>query len=73
MQFEVCTRYMVCAYKALRSQGKIEQNANEADNEVCDLRCKLTSSKCQELHGPRKQPGRHMHVRNRGRKTSVVF
>ena len=37
---------------------------NEADRVVHDFRCKLTTCKCQELHAPRKQPGRRMHVRN---------
>ena len=51
-------------YKALRSQGRMEQNANEADRDVHDLRCKPTTCKCQELHAPGEQPGRRMHVRN---------
>ena len=59
-------------YKALRSAGgfrhplrsltRIEQNADEADREVHDFRCKLTTCNRQELHAPRKQPGRRMHV-----------
>ena len=38
---------------------------NKADGEVHGFRCKLPTCKCQELHGPRKQPGRRMHGRNR--------
>ena len=38
---------------------------NEADREVHVFRCKLATRKCQELNGPRKQPGRRMHGRNR--------
>ena len=33
------------------------------DREVHGFRCKLATCKCQELHGPRKQPGRRMHGR----------
>ena len=62
-------------YKALRSAGGfkppatlahkgIEQNANGADREVHDFRCKLATCKGQDLHAPGKQPGSRMHVRN---------
>ena len=73
---QYCNSVFSRIYKALRSAGgfrrplrslsrnNIEQNVNEADREVHDFRCKLTTCKCQELHAPRKQPGRRMHVRN---------
>ena len=37
---------------------------NEADRKVHGFRCKLATCKCQELYGPRTQPGRRMHGRN---------
>ena len=42
-----------------------ETRLNEADREVLDFRCKLATCKCQELRGPRKQPGRRTRGRNR--------
>lgn len=47
-----------------RSQGRTEQNASEADREIHDFRCKLTTRQFQELHAPRTQPGSSMHIRN---------
>ena len=38
---------------------------NEVDREVHGFRCKLATCTCQELHGPRKLPGRRMQRRNR--------
>ena len=40
------------AARYARSQGRIEQNANEADREVHDFWCKLMTCTCQELHAP---------------------
>ena len=37
-----------------RSRGRTEQNANKADRDVHDFRCKLTTCNCQELHTPTK-------------------
>ena len=33
-----------------RSQGRRKHNPNEADREVQDVRCKMATCKCQELH-----------------------
>ena len=53
----------------------MEQNANEADREVHDFRCKMTPCKIQELHAPGKQPARRMHVQNtlKGQRERVVL
>ena len=49
------------ASRYARSQ-RTEPNANEAEREVHDFRCKLTTCGCQELHARGYQPGRLMHV-----------
>ena len=46
-----------------RSQA-IEQNVNEADREVHEFRCKLTTCKCQELNARGYQPGRRIMYRH---------
>ena len=46
-----------------RSQA-IQQNANKADREVHELRCKLTTCKFQELHARAYQPGRRIMYRH---------
>ena len=43
-------------------EESIEQNANEADSEVRDFRCKLTTCKCQELHARGDQRERRMYM-----------
>ena len=64
MQTRRFTPRAASAARYARAQGGIEQNEKEADREVHDFRFKLTTSKCQDLHAPIKQPGRRMHVRN---------
>ena len=43
-------------------EESIEQNANEADSEVRDFRCKLMTCKCQELHARGYQRERRMYM-----------
>ena len=49
------------AARYARSHGRIEQKADDADREVHDFRCKLTTCKWREA--PEQQPGRRMHAR----------
>ena len=52
----------------LPSSATLAHNANGADTEVHDFRRKLTTCKCQELHGSRQQSGYRLHVRNTQKK-----
>ena len=45
-------RTSAARYRRSQEGIPVEQNANEADREVHDFRCILTTCKCQELHGP---------------------
>ena len=48
----------------VHKEGLNNMRTNEADREVNGFRCKLTTCKCQELHGPRRQHGHRIHGRN---------
>ena len=67
-------RRSASAARYARSQEIVEQNAYEADRDVHDFRCKLTTCKRQELHAPGQQPGRRMHIRkiSNGRRERAV-